>query len=81
MSKVRLGVGLSYSPSSKPRQAKASEELSALPPCLQALLGGRAGETLWDFAWGRDARRVEPPKARKSIGAEVNWGVRFESGE
>lgn len=24
-------------------------------------------------------RQVEPPRARKSIGAEVNWGVRFTS--
>lgn len=24
-------------------------------------------------------RRVEPPKKRKSVGAEVNWGVRFQS--
>ena len=26
-------------------------------------------------------RQVEPPRARKSIGAEVNWGVRFTSEE
>ena len=24
---------------------------------------------------------MEPPKARKSLGAEVNWGVRFKSDE
>jgi DNA repair protein REV1 len=29
----------------------------------------------------RDDRAVEPPKARKSLGAEVNWGVRFKSDE
>ncbi len=36
---------------------------------------------LWEFAAGRDTRAVEPPKARKSVGAEVNWGVRCWGGE
>lgn len=48
---------------------------------LQAELGNSAGAVLWDFAHGRDTRRVEPPKPRQSIGAEVNWGVRFETAE
>lgn len=42
----------------------------------QRALGGKAGGTLWDYAQGRDARRVEPPRPRRSVGAEVNWGVR-----
>ena len=29
---------------------------------------------------GRDTRAVEPPKARKSVQAEVNWGVRRVAG-
>ena len=37
------------------------------------------GAALWDAAHGIDARRVEPPKDRKSVGAEVNWGIRFQS--
>jgi nucleotidyltransferase/DNA polymerase involved in DNA repair len=48
---------------------------------LQAELGTNAGALLWDFAHGRDARRVEGPKPRRSVGAEVNWGVRFETSE
>lgn len=48
---------------------------------LQGALGAKAGALLWDFAHGRDSRKVEPPKGRKSVGAEVNWGVRFESEE
>lgn len=32
---------------------------------------------MWDYAHGRDARVVEPPQARKSVGAEINYGVRF----
>ena len=34
---------------------------------------------MWDAAHGVDPRPVEPPKARKSVGAEVNWGIRFQS--
>lgn len=44
---------------------------------LQHELGKSAGALLYDYARGKDPRRVEPPKARKSVGAEVNWGVRF----
>ena len=44
---------------------------------LQRELGDKTGQALWDAAHGLDSRRVEAPKARKSIGAEVNWGVRF----
>ena len=46
---------------------------------LQSLIGNSAGASLWEFAHGRDNRTVELPKARKSVGAEVNWGVRFTS--
>lgn len=40
-------------------------------------LGPGLGASLWELAHGRDSRRVEPPKPRKSVGAEVNWGIRF----
>ena len=36
-----------------------------------------AGSQVWAFAHGIDDRVVEPPKARKSVGAECNWGIRF----
>lgn len=38
-----------------------------------------AGTQVWAFAHGVDDRIVEPPKARKSVGAECNWGIRFTS--
>ena len=44
---------------------------------LQRELGDKTGQALWDAAHGLDMRVVEAPKPRKSIGAEVNWGVRF----
>ncbi len=40
-------------------------------------LGKVAGQNLWNHAHGRDDRPVEPPGKRKSVGAEVNWGIRF----
>lgn len=46
---------------------------------LQRELGDKTGQALWDAAHGLDGRLVEAPKPRKSIGAEVNWGVRFAS--
>lgn len=48
---------------------------------LQSELGTSAGGLLYEYSRGRDLRRVEPPRLRKSIGSEVNWGVRFTSEE
>lgn len=46
---------------------------------LQRELGDKTGANLWDMAHGRDSRVVQPPKPRKSLGAEVNWGIRFRN--
>eukprot|EP00198_Chlamydomonas_reinhardtii_P004670 XP_001694006.1 deoxycytidyl transferase [Chlamydomonas reinhardtii] len=48
---------------------------------LQKALGAKLGSDLWAHAHGQDERRVEPPKARKSVGAEVNYGIRFTTEE
>ncbi len=64
--------------------AKTVAQLQALRggrAALQAALSARAGALLFDYAHGVDARRVEPPGARKSLGAEINYGVRFERAE
>ena len=34
---------------------------------------------MWAYAQGVDERQVEPPKSRKSVGAECNWGIRFQN--
>lgn len=36
---------------------------------------------MWEAARGIDHRKVVTPAPRKSLGAEVNWGVRFETQE
>lgn len=33
---------------------------------------------VWDYAHGRDAREVEPSGVRKTVGCEINYGVRFD---
>ncbi|KAF7193684.1 DNA repair protein rev1 [Pseudocercospora fuligena] len=44
-------------------------------------LGPKTGEKLWEYARGIDKTEVGDQVIRKSVSAEVNWGVRFESQE
>ncbi|KAI8850263.1 hypothetical protein BC829DRAFT_416123 [Chytridium lagenaria] len=42
------------------------------------VFGDVKGQKLWEFCRGIDSRSFSA-KARQSVGAEVNWGVRFEA--
>lgn len=44
-------------------------------------LGPKTGEKIWDYARGIDRTEVGDQVIRKSVSAEVNWGVRFENQE
>jgi DNA repair protein REV1 len=44
---------------------------------LRRVLGPKTGDTLYNFLRGRDDRRLEPDKARKSVSAEINYAIRF----
>ncbi|KAK3709002.1 deoxycytidyl transferase [Vermiconidia calcicola] len=44
-------------------------------------LGPKTGEKLWDYSRGIDRTEVGDQVVRKSVSAEVNWGVRFENQE
>jgi DNA repair protein REV1 len=44
-------------------------------------LGPKTGEKVWDYARGIDKVEVGEGVVRKSVSAEVNWGVRFENQE
>lgn len=44
---------------------------------LRRVLGPKTGETLHSFLRGKDERRLEPDKARKSVSAEINYAIRF----
>jgi DNA repair protein REV1 len=48
---------------------------------LATKLGKATGEQLWRHSHGLDDRPVQPPAARRSVGAEVNWGVRLSTDE
>ncbi|XP_048336595.1 DNA repair protein REV1 isoform X1 [Ziziphus jujuba] len=45
---------------------------------LQKDFGMKTGEMLWNYSRGIDNRHVGMIQETKSIGAEVNWGVRFK---
>lgn len=44
---------------------------------LEQWFGPKTGDTMYKLARGNDERQLQYRKERKSIGAEVNWGVRF----
>ncbi|KAF2722330.1 DNA repair protein [Polychaeton citri CBS 116435] len=44
-------------------------------------LGPKTGEKLWEYSRGIDRAEVGDHVVRKSVSAEVNWGVRFENQE
>ncbi|KAF2878041.1 DNA damage repair protein-like protein Mus42 [Massariosphaeria phaeospora] len=48
---------------------------------LVQTLGPKTGEKLWEYARGIDKAEVGEQVVRKSVSAEVNWGVRFENQE
>ncbi|KAF7811035.1 DNA repair protein REV1 isoform X1 [Senna tora] len=48
---------------------------------LQKDFGMKTGEMLWSYSRGIDNRLVGVIQESKSIGAEVNWGVRFNDME
>ncbi|KAK0729150.1 hypothetical protein B0T21DRAFT_335756 [Apiosordaria backusii] len=44
---------------------------------LTTVLGPKTGEKLWDYARGIDRSEVGEQPIRKSVSADVNWGIRF----
>jgi len=48
---------------------------------LVQTLGRKTGEKLYEYARGIDRQEVGEQIVRKSVSAEVNWGVRFENQE
>jgi DNA repair protein REV1 len=44
---------------------------------LTSILGPKTGEKLWEYARGIDRSEVGEQQPRKSVSAEVNWGIRF----
>lgn len=49
---------------------------------LQKIIGNKAGSLTYAYAFGLDDRHVIASSSgveRKSVGAEINWGIRFQS--
>ncbi|KAJ4347310.1 deoxycytidyl transferase [Didymosphaeria variabile] len=46
---------------------------------LVQTLGPKTGDKLWEYSRGIDRVEVGEQVVRKSVSAEVNWGVRFEN--
>ncbi|PKS12000.1 hypothetical protein jhhlp_001296 [Lomentospora prolificans] len=44
---------------------------------LTTVLGPKTGEKLWEYARGIDKTEVGDQPPRKSVSAEVSWGIRF----
>ena len=48
---------------------------------LITVLGPKTGEKIWDYSRGVDRTEVGEQVIRKSVSAEVNWGIRFVTQE
>ncbi|SPQ18683.1 170d80b2-704c-4cba-94de-db1770f74449 [Thermothielavioides terrestris] len=48
---------------------------------LVTVLGPKTGEKLWEYARGIDRTEVGQQPVRKSVSADVNWGIRFVNQE
>ncbi|KAI8904350.1 hypothetical protein EDD86DRAFT_249720 [Gorgonomyces haynaldii] len=45
---------------------------------LQNIVGQKTGSKIFDYCRGKDDRVIEN-KPRQNVGAEINWGIRFEN--
>ncbi len=53
-------------------------DLQVIPlPTLQKEFGPKTGQSLYRFSRGQDDRAIKMEKDRKSVSAEINYGIRF----
>ncbi|XP_005107801.1 DNA repair protein REV1 isoform X2 [Aplysia californica] len=72
--------GVGYSMTRKLARLKVFTcgDLQSIPvPVLRQDFGPRTGEMLHRYSCGEDDRQVKGDKERKSVSAEVNYGIRF----
>ncbi|XP_077211592.1 DNA-directed DNA polymerase isoform X2 [Tasmannia lanceolata] len=76
--KALPGIGHVLSEKLKSQNIQTCGELRVISKeVLQKDFGTKTGDMLWNYSRGVDLRAVEVVQETKSIGAEVNWGVRF----
>ncbi|KAL5334467.1 hypothetical protein BJX70DRAFT_16764 [Aspergillus crustosus] len=72
------GVGYSLSTKLEDLGVKIVKDIRELTrEKLANSLGPKTGAKLWDYARGIDRTEVGNEVVRKSVSAEVNWGIRF----
>lgn len=77
--KTLPGVGYVLEQKLKSKGVQTCGELRTFSKeALQKDFGTKTGEMLWNYCRGVDNRLVGIIQESKSIGAEVNWGVRFK---
>ena len=55
-------------------------DLQKIPlSALQKEFGPKTGQSLYRFCRGEDDRLIRTEKERKSVSAEVNYGIRFQN--
>ncbi|XP_031381989.1 DNA repair protein REV1 isoform X1 [Punica granatum] len=76
--KALPGIGHVLEDKLKQRNIRTCGQLRMISKeSLQRDFGVKTGEMLWNYSRGADNRVVGTIQESKSIGAEVNWGVRF----
>lgn len=74
------GVGWSTSHKLKALKVETCDELSKVPlNTLQENFGPKLGQMLHNMCRGIDTRAVCSQKERKSVSADVNYGIRFQN--
>lgn len=72
------GVGHSMAAKLEELGVKSVKDMRALPKeRLISGLGPKTGIKMWEYARGIDRTEVGDQVIRKSVSAEVNWGIRF----
>lgn len=72
------GVGYSMGSKLAKLGVNTCADLQSIPVGqLRAEFGPKTGESLHRFSMGHDDREVKADKQRKSVSAEVNYGIRF----
>ncbi|KAL8156172.1 DNA repair protein REV1 [Apium graveolens] len=78
--KALPGIGHVLEDKLKRTNVKTCKQLRLLSKeSLQKEFGLKTGDMLWNYSRGIDNRSVGVFQESKSIGAEVNWGVRFNN--
>ncbi|GAB1215154.1 hypothetical protein ATERTT37_004340 [Aspergillus terreus] len=76
------GVGYSLATKMEELGVKLVKDIRELSrERLTSTLGPKTGAKLWDYARGIDRTEVGNEVMRKSVSAEVNWGIRFVNQE